>query len=291
MSAPDTSQRTSGATARSRILVTAALVVAALYFLLPVYWLIVSASKSTADLFGTFGLWFSGDFRLFANIAEVVTYNDGAFPRWALNSVIYAVVGATFSMLFSAAAGYGLAKFHFRGREALFAVILGGVLIPGTALAIPLYLVLSQVGLSNTYWGVLLPSMVSPFGVFLCRIYAQAAIPDELLEAARVDGAGEWRIFASVAFRVMTPVLVTVFLFELVSIWNNFILPLVMLADTDLYPITVGLSSWYSTAERAPELYQLTVGGAFLSVIPLMIAMVVLQRFWRLDITSGGVKA
>lgn len=277
------------ATARSRIIVVGILTVVAIYFLTPVYWLAVASTKSTSDLFGSFGFWFA-DVDLVDNISAVFSHNDGIFLRWTLNSLLYAVGGATISTALSAMAGYALAKFVFRGREALFAVILAGVLIPGTALALPLYLVLSEAGLSNSYLSVLLPSVVSPFGVFLCRIYAGAAVADELLEAARIDGAGEVRTFTVVALPTMTPVLVTVFLFELVGIWNNYILPLVMLSDTDLYPITLGLSSWYSTAERAPELYQLTVGGAFVSVIPLMIAMVVLQRFWRMDLTQGSLK-
>lgn len=164
------------------------------------------------------------------------------------------------------------------------------MLIPGTALALPLYLIFSRVGLANTYWAVLLPSVVSPFGVYLCRIYAAASVPDELLEAARLDGAGEFRIFRVVGLRIMTPALVTIFLFQFVGVWNNYFLPLIMLSDPKLYPITLGLTSWQSFADRQPDLYQLTVGGAFVSVVPLMIAMVVLQRFWRAGLTQGSVK-
>jgi multiple sugar transport system permease protein len=132
--------------------------------------------------------------------------------------------------------------------------------------------------------------MVSPFGVYLSRIYAAAAVPEDLIEAARIDGANEFRIFCSIALRIMTPALVTIFLFQFVGIWNNYFLPLVMLAEPDLYPITLGLTSWQSFADRQPILYQLTVGGAFLSVVPLMIAMVVLQRFWRTGLTQGSLK-
>ena len=133
---------------------------------------------------------------------------------------------------FAAAGGYALAKYNFRGRNSLiFGTILGGVLVPGTATALPLFLLFSQLGIANTYWSVLLPSLVSPFGLFLCRVYAQATVDPALLEAARIDGAGELRIFHSVGLRVLTPALVTVFLFQLVGIWNNYFLPLVMLSD------------------------------------------------------------
>ncbi|MFI6369560.1 carbohydrate ABC transporter permease [Streptomyces sp. NPDC050546] len=279
-----------GVTTRSRILVTGLLVAAAGYFLLPVYWLVVASTKSTGDLFGTFGLWFSQP-QFLSNLHQVLTYDDAIYLRWAVNSLLYAGVGAGVATLLAAMSGYALAKFSFAGRDTIFNIVLGGVLIPGTALALPMYLLFSEAGLANTYWAVLLPSFVSPFGVYLCRIYAAASIPDELLEAARIDGAGEIRIFTVVALRIMTPALVTIFLFQFVGIWNNYFLPLVMLSDSKLYPITLGLTSWQSFADRQPQLYQLTVGGAFVSVVPLMIAMVALQRFWRSGLTEGSVKA
>ena len=272
-----------------RILVVGLLTVFALYFLLPVYWLVVAATKSSGDLFGSFGLWFTRP-QLLHNLHNVLTYDHGIYLRWTFNSVLYAGAGAAVATLLAAMAGYALAKYEFRGRESVFNLILAGVLIPGTALALPLFLLFSQLGLANTYFAVLLPSVVSPFGVYLCRIYAAAAVPDSLVEAARIDGAGEARIFGVLAFRIMAPALVTVFLFQFVGIWNNYFLPLVMLSDPKLYPITLGLTSWQSFADRQPDLYQLTVGGAFLSVIPLMIAILVLQRFWRSGLTEGSVK-
>jgi multiple sugar transport system permease protein len=281
--------RPSDTTLRSRVLVIGGLAVAAIYFLLPVYWIVIAATKSTGDLFGTNGLWFANP-QLLSNLEHVFTFQDGIYLRWTVNSIVYAGGGALLATLVSAMAGYGLAKFWFRGREAVFNVILAGVFVPMTALALPLYLMLSKVELANTYWSVLLPSVVSPFGVFLCRIYAAAAVPDDLLEAARIDGAGELRVFLTVALRIMSPALITVFLFQFVGIWNNYFLPLVMLSDQNLYPITLGLTSWYTFADRQPELYQLTVGGAFVSIVPLMIAMVVLQRFWRTGLTQGSVK-
>ncbi|OMI37863.1 putative integral membrane transport protein [Streptomyces sparsogenes DSM 40356] len=275
---------------RHRVITVSLLTVAALYFLMPVYWLAVSATKSSSDLFGTFGFWFH-DPHPIDYLRRVLTYDDGIYVRWFGNSLLYAGAGALAATLLSAAAGYALAKFPFPGREGVFNVVLAGVLIPGTALALPLYLLFSEMGFANTYASVLLPSMVSPFGVYLCRIYATAAVPDSLLEAARIDGAGEARIFTVLGLRLMTPALVTVFLFQFVHIWNNFLLPLVMLSDSDLYPIQLGLTSWQGYADRQPELYQYTVGGAFLSVLPLMVLMGVLQRYWRTGLTEGSVKA
>lgn len=279
-----------GTPASSKIIVTGLLVVIALYFLVPVYWVIVASTKTTTDLFSTNGFWFAPTFALFDNIKAVLTYDGGIFVRWFLNSILYAGVGAVLATYLAAAGGYALAKYKFRGNSTVFGIILGGVLVPGTATALPLFLLFSQMGIANTYWSVLIPSLVSPFGLFLCRIYADATVDEALLEAARLDGAGEIRIFHVVGLRILTPALVTVFLFQLVGIWNNYFLPLVMLSDTKLYPITLGLNTWLSQVNRLPEFYQLTTGGVLLSIIPLGIAMVVLQRFWRGGLTEGAVK-
>lgn len=284
--APKASGRKKGTT----ILVTGILVVAALYFLAPVYWVLVASTKSTSDLFSTNGFAFAKNFNLWNNLSQVLSYDDGIFVRWFLNSVLYAGIGAVLATYIAAAGGYALAKYKFRGSNLVFGIILGGVLVPGTATALPLFLLFSQMGIANTYWSVLLPSLVSPFGLFLCRIYAQATVDPALIEAARLDGAGEIRIFHTVGLRVLTPALVTVFLFQLVGVWNNYFLPLVMLSDTKLYPVTLGLNTWLSQVNRLPEFYQLTTGGVLLSIIPLAIAMVVLQRFWRGGLTEGSVK-
>jgi multiple sugar transport system permease protein len=277
-------------TSASAIIVTAVLAIVAVYFLVPVYWVVVAATKTTSDLFSTYGFWFAPTFALWDNLTQVLTYDGGIFIRWFLNSILYAGVGALLATYLAAAGGYALAKYDFKGRNFVFGVILGGVLVPGTATALPLFLLFSQMGIANTYWSVLIPSLVSPFGLFLCRIYAQATVDTSLIEAARIDGAGELRIFHTVGLKILTPALVTVFLFQLVGIWNNFFLPLVMLSDTDLYPITLGLNNWLSQVDRLPEFYELTTGGVLLSVIPLGIAMVVLQRFWRGGLTEGSVK-
>jgi multiple sugar transport system permease protein len=275
----------------STIIVTGILTVVALYFLIPVYWVVIAATKSTEDLFSTYGFWFAPTISLWENLGQVLGYDDGIFVRWFANSVLYAGVGALLATYIAAAGGYALAKYEFKGRNLVFGTILGGVLVPGTATALPLFLLFSQMGIANTYWSVLLPSLVSPFGLFLCRIYAQATVDSSLVEAARIDGAGEIRIFHTIGLRILTPALVTVFLFQLVGIWNNYFLPLVMLSDSDLYPITLGLNNWLSQVDRLPEFYELTTGGVLLSIIPLGIAMIVLQRFWRGGLTEGSVKS
>lgn len=282
--------RMAGRRRSSTIVITGILVVVAIYFLVPVYWVVVAATKTTQDLFATSGFWFSGNFALWDNITRVLSYDGGIFVRWFLNSVLYAGVGSVLATYFAAAGGYALAKYRFRGSNIVFGTVLGGVLVPATATALPLFLLFSQLGLSNTYWSVLLPSLVSPFGLFLCRIYADATVSESLMEAARIDGAGELRIFHTLGLRILVPAMVTVLLFQLVAIWNNYFLPLVMLSDQKLYPITLGLNNWLSQVERLPEFYELTTGGVLLSIIPLAISMLVLQRFWRGGLTEGAVK-
>ncbi|MFE6918670.1 carbohydrate ABC transporter permease [Streptomyces rubiginosohelvolus] len=260
------------------------------YMLLPVYWLLVSATKSQGDLVSTPGL-LPADWHLGENLAALFSRQDGVYLRWLGNSLAYAGVGAAVGTLLAAMAGYALSVYAFKGREAVFSVILGGVLVPATALALPLFLLFAEVDATNSFWSVFLPSIVSPFGVYLSRIFAAASIPVEVIEAARIDGAGEWTIFRTVALRMMSPALVTVFLFQFVVIWNNFLLPLIMLQDERLYPVTLGLFTWQSQTSRAPELQTLTLVGALVSVVPIVITFLMLQRYWRAGLAAGAVKS
>ncbi|WP_243077036.1 carbohydrate ABC transporter permease [Microbacterium sp. SS28] len=260
-----------------------------LYFLIPLWWLFVASTKSRGKLFTTNPLWFA-DPQLIENITGLFAYNDGVYLKWMLNSVLYAGVGGVLATVIAAMCGYALAKYRFPGRETLFNTVLGGVLVPATALALPLFLLFSRVGLTDTYWAVLLPSIVSPFGVYLARVFAEASVPDELIEASRLDGAGEIRTFFTVSIRLMMPALVTVFLFQFVSIWNNFFLPLIMLRSEELFPVTFGLYAWNSTINQFPELRTFVLVGSLLSVIPLIITFLLLQRYWRTGLGTGALK-
>ena len=265
------------------------MLVCTFYFLVPIWWLFIAASKDREQFTSTLPLWFA-DFNLFENIGKLAAYDNGVFFRWMLNSIIYAGAGAAIATVLAAMAGYAIAKYPFRGKEAAFNVILGGVLVPATALALPLFLLFSQVGATNTFWSVFLPTLVTPFGVYLARIYASASVPDEIIEAARIDGAGEVRTFFTVATRLMAPAMVTIFLFQFVSIWNNFFLPLIMLRDQDLFPVTLGLYVWNTQVSQIPEIRAYVIVGALLSIVPLIIAFLGLQRFWRSGLGSGGLK-
>jgi multiple sugar transport system permease protein len=265
-----------------------------IYFLFPLFWLVVASTKTTGDLFSTFGLWFGHTFSLLHNIQETFTFDGGVYPRWLLNTFLYSAVSAAGAAFIATVGGYGFAKYKFRGKEALFFLVLGAIMVPSTALAIPTYLLFSKVGLVNTPWAIILPSLVSPFGLFLMRVYAQDAIPDSLIEAGRIDGAGEFTIFFRIALRSLGPGMVTVLLFTLVATWNNYFLPLIMLNDPKLYPITVGLASWSSQAVGGAgsnaDLLSLVVTGALISIIPLIAAFLLLQRYWQSGLTAGAVK-
>ncbi|WP_405651627.1 carbohydrate ABC transporter permease [Streptomyces sp. NBC_00019] len=274
---------------------TIAMLAALAYFLLPLFWLLIASTKSTQDLFNSFGLWFSDAPQLLANIKATFTQDDGVLVHWLLNTVMYAVVSSVGAALLAAAAGYGFAKFRFRGDRLGFNLVLGAVMVPTTALAIPTYLLFAEAGLVNTPWAIILPSLVNPFGLYLMRVYAQDAVPDSILEAARIDGAGEARIFFTIALRLLAPGLVTVLLFTLVATWNNYFLPLIMLNDPNLYPITVGLSSWAAQAQNggagaSSDMLALVVTGSLISILPLVVAFLLLQRYWQSGLAAGGVK-
>lgn len=274
-------------------LVTGLMLVCLVYFLLPLFWLIVSSTKTNSELFSTFGLWFAPDFHLFTNIGNLFTYDGGIYLTWLGNTIYYAGASALGGSLLATLAGYVFARFRFPGRNLVFAIILGSIMVPNTALAIPLYLLLSKIGLIDTPLAVILPSMVSPFGVFLMRVYADQAVPEELLDAGRVDGAGELRIFWSIGLRLLTPGFVTVLLFSFVGAWNNYFLPLLVLSDPNNFPVTVGLENWNSLAATfggSQILFTQIITGSLVSIALLVTGFLFLQRYWQNGLSFGSLK-
>ncbi|MFI9755226.1 carbohydrate ABC transporter permease [Streptomyces collinus] len=274
---------------RIALIPTATLLLGALYCLLPVAWVVIAATKSGRELFSTFtflpGTGFAG------NIRDLNAYRDGVYWQWMANSALYAGLGALLSTCVSAISGYALAVYRFRGRETLFNLLLAGVLMPPVILAVPQYLLLAKADLTDSYLSVLLPQILFPYGVYLARIYAAAAVPADVIEAGRMDGASEWRIFTRIALPMMVPGMVTVFLFQFVAIWNNFLLPYIMLSDDEKFPITLGLFTLLEQGANTPALYTLVITGALLAVLPLVALFLVIQRFWSLDLLSGAVKS
>jgi multiple sugar transport system permease protein len=274
------------------ILLTVLTALIGIYALIPLVWLLINATKTQPDLFSTFGLWFSGDFALWDNLVGVLTYDGGVFGRWFLNTLMYVVLGAGGATLLALLGGYGLAKFNFPGKRAVFAVVIGAVAVPGTALAVPTFLMFANMGLTNTPWSVIIPSLISPFGLYLMWTFAADAVPDEIMEAARIDGASEARTFFQVSLPMLSPGIVTVLLFTVVATWNNYFLPLIMLRDPDWYPLTLGLNAWNQQATTAggEAIFNLVIAGSLLTILPLIAAFLLLQRYWQSGLAAGSVK-
>jgi multiple sugar transport system permease protein len=270
----------------ARVFGIVVLVIATLYFLVPVYWLIVASTKNNTDLTSTFGFWFA-EWNLTSNYESLMGWTQGLFWRWVGNSLFYSVSAGVIGTLFAVMAGYAIAKFAFPGKRIAVGVIMAGLLLPVALLTVPLYIEFDALGLTNTAWAIIIPSAVSPFGVFLGMVYAQSSVPTELLEAARIDGAGEARIFFTIVMRLLGPAMVTIFLFIFVATWNNFLLPLMMISSADLKPVTQGLygmMTYFSPDKGAVML------GALLGVIPLILLFFSLQRYWRSGLAAGAVK-
>ncbi|MFF1612390.1 carbohydrate ABC transporter permease [Amycolatopsis sp. NPDC058278] len=272
-----------------RAAVNTVVAISVLYTLLPALWLVLAAAKDRDALFGSDILSLQG-FSPLKNLQDLFAMDKGIYGRWYLNSLLYAVGGAAVGALVSIACGYAFDKYHFRHKEKLFGLVLAAVMVPQTVLALPLYLLASGTGVVDTVWAVFIPVLFNPFGVYLGRVFSQGYVPGEILEAARIDGAGELATYFRVSLRMLGPGVVTVFLFQLTAIWNNFFLPMVMLSTQTLYPVSLGLYSWNSAATTSPEYYPVVIMGSLLAVLPLVLAFALLQRFWRSGLTAGAVK-
>lgn len=278
---------------RTSVPVTLIFVLFFIYVAVPIVWLIINATKSNGSLFSTFGFWFSDDPQLLTNIKEVFAYDDGIFLIWMRNTVLYATAAAFGAATVSTLAGYAFAVFDFRGKTVLFWAIIATIMVPNTALAVPLFQVMTQVGVINTAWAVILPSIVSPFGVYLMRSYTEQAFPTDLMDAGRVDGASEPAILGRIALPILAPGVATVFLLVFVATWNNFLLPLLVLTDPNLQPITVGLAVWNAQSvnpSMTDVIFTQVITGALLSVIPLILVFILMSRYWRGGLTVGALK-
>lgn len=265
----------------------------AAFTLIPVIWLIINSTKTQSNIFQSFGFWFASPFQLFHTFANLFrdVDGDGTYTRWFANTVLYSVTGGLGATALAAFGGYGFARFRFRGSRVLFALVLAGLLVPITLVAVPLYLAYAKVHLINSVWGMILPSMVVPVGLYLMRTYVELSIPRELLDAARIDGAGEVRIFFRVALPLMVPGLMTVLLLGVAGTWNNYILPLIIFSDNNLFPVTVGMGLWsqHATSSGDTNLFPLLVLGGLVTIIPMIALFAVLQRYWRGGMLLGSV--
>jgi len=218
------------------------------------------------------------------NYAEIFTRLRLA--RAFFNSALLAVTTAAIALVVNSMAGYALAKLRFRGRDGLFRVLSAALVVPAQVAMLPLFLLVKELGLINTYAGVVIPGIASVFGIFLIRQYA-LSIPDSLLDAARVDGAGEWRIYWNLVVPLCKPILVTLGIFTLLGTWSDFLWPLVVLSDTDMQTLPVALANLLGEHVQDVELM---MAGAVLTVLPPVVVFLALQRFYVAGIMAGGVK-
>ena len=219
-----------------------------------------------------------------ANYRELFTH--AGMGRYLVNSVVLTVAVTLVSLLFNVAAGYAFAKLPFRGRDRIFKSLLAALVIPGQVAMVPLFLLLKQMGLVNTYGGVIVPAMASLFGIFVVRQYA-LSIPDQILESARIDGASEFRIFRSIIVPVLKPIIVTLAVFTSLGAWNDFMWPLIVLNDSDLYTLPVALASL--SREHVQD-NELMMAGAVLTTLPVLVVFLVLQRSYVQGLMLGSVK-
>ena len=265
----------------------------ALFTLIPIAWLLINSTKTQANIFETFGFWFASPFEFFHTFGLLFQNVDGygTYIQWFGNTALYAVVGGVGATALAAFAGYGLARFRFRGSRMTFYLIIAALLVPITALTVPLYLTYAKAHLINSIWGMVLPSMVSPIGVYLMKVYADISVPRDLIDAARIDGAGELRIFFRVALPLMVPGVLTVLLISIVAVWNNYFLPLLIFNINTKYPLTVGLGLWSDRAVNSgdADLYPMLVMGGLVTIVPLIILFLVLQRYWRGGMLLGSI--
>ena len=277
------------------------LVVFAIFFIAPVLWLILAPTKSDHALITSSPFSFGS----FHNVAQawnhLDAYSDHLYRRWIANTLIYSLSATAITLAISVPAGYGLALGKFPGRRVILTLTLVVMIMPAAALVLPIFLELNALHLIGSVLSVILPFSFFPFGVYLAYIYYATSIPSELLDAARVDGCGEWLTFRRVALPLAKPVVALVFFFSFVSNWNNFFLPYVVLADSNQYPITVGLSNLLASTPS----FNPAVGGGgqsvnifkpelalatLLAVIPVAIVFLVSQRALVRGTLGGAVK-
>ncbi|MBA3343092.1 MAG: carbohydrate ABC transporter permease [Gemmatimonadaceae bacterium] len=267
----------------ARILLYALLVIGAVMALLPMVWM-VSASLMPSGEASTYPPHFFPSRVTLDHYVDLFTRLN--LGRYLLNSAFVAFVVTASSLAINSMAGYAFAKMRFRGRDRLFRTLSTGLVLPVQVAMLPLFLLLKNLGLINTYWGVIIPGLASIFGIFLVRQYA-LAIPDEMLDAARVDGASEFRIFWSIVVPGIVPILATLAIWTFLATWNDFMWPLIVLSDESRYTLPVALANLAGEHVQDTELM---MAGSVITVVPVMLVFLFLQRYYIQGVMAGSVK-
>ncbi len=264
-------------------LVNAALVALAFLTLFPLVWMVSASLMRPGETIAFPPPLFPAEATL-ANYREL--FAGAGIGRQVTNSALITLCATALSLAFNLTAGYAFAKLRFAGRNATFRGLLGALVVPAQVGMMPLFLMLKHMGLVNTYAGALVPWFASVFGIFLVRQYA-LSIPDELLEAARIDGAGEWRIFTTIVLPLLKPIVATLAVLTLLGSWNDFMWPLIVLTDHDLQTLPVALAGLSREHVQDTELM---MAGAVVTVLPVLVLFLLLQRYYMQGLMVGSVK-
>jgi multiple sugar transport system permease protein len=257
-----------------------------LFFLLPFYWLAQTTTKDNGQLMqGTFVPGNPNHF-VHDNLKDVMAWEDGVFLHWLVNSFLYAGAGAVAGTLFASMAGFAFRRYRFVGRKLIFILILGFALVPGFATTLPLFIEFKNLKLLNSPWAFIIPSMVHIFGVYLMVVYWNQ-VPEEMFDAAMIDGARDTAIYLRIGLPAILPGLTTLLILSFVGVWNNYFLSLVMLSNHRIFPLILGITTINSSSGM--PVYNLTLMGAFLTALPLLIIFLTLQRFLAPQLT-GSIK-
>ena len=266
-----------------RVLVYVLLLAGAFLAILPMIWMVSASLMPTGDATTYPPRLFPRDIT-FEHYRTVFAGLN--MRRYLVNSAGIALTVTAISLLVNSMAGYAFAKLRFRGRDPLFKFLGAGLVIPVQVAMLPLFLLMKQLGLINTWWGVIIPTLASIFGIFLIRQYA-VGVPDDLLDAARVDGASEFRIYRSVVLPVITPILATLAIWTFLTTWNDFMWPLIVLSDDAKYTLPVALANLSGEHVQDAELM---MAGSVVTVVPVLLVFLVLQRYYIQGVMAGSVK-
>jgi multiple sugar transport system permease protein len=275
--------------------ITILMALIACYVLVPIVWILLSTTKDNTQLFSMGAFSIPSHITLGANLDHIFGLEGHIIIYWLLNSLGYAVIISVGSTYLAALAGYSISKMHFATRRVFAALVVGSLMVPSAVLVIPLFILEQRIHLTDTYQGVILPSLLSAFAIFFMMVYTNESMPDSVIDAAKVDGAGHLRIFHRVALPILKPGVVTMVLISFIASWNNYFLPLVLLSNRKLFPMTLGLDNWLSTvtsssaASSQTVVYTDIVMGTAFSILPLLFIFPILQRYVARGITLGAV--
>jgi multiple sugar transport system permease protein len=265
------------------VLMHLGMLLVAFFTLLPFFWMLSASFMPTGEASSFPPKFLPTRFTISQYLFLFERMHLGQF---FLNSLILAISVSLVSLFVNSLAGFAFAKYHFKGKRPLFAFLLSSLIIPGQVTMLPVFLLLNKLGLLNTYFGIIIPGMASIFGIFLIRQYLQG-IPDSLIEAARIDGASDWRIYWRIILPLALPVLVTLTLFTFMGTWNDFLWPLIVMTNEDMYTLPVAISNLLG--EHALDL-ELMMAGSVITILPVLIVFMFLQKYYIQGILLGGIK-